>query len=543
MKKGNKALAVALLTTTLLGQVAPVYAAEITNDEEYIITEDKINNNDTDYIITEDTNDEELVEYDNEPILEEETTNIEEKDENKVIEEKPIKEEVEKTKENIEKSKEIEETKIEEINKDEENIKIEDNSIDEETYEVTLREDNERQDILDKAVAENKPVYGYYLGENSIQALKFKSERMGLFNKYKKIINQKDDVKDLDVKGLKDEENKNDLFLKYLDGNYDAKEGYESKFKYYKGGLLFPVKNLEILSLYKEDNPRVVFKTIKDETIYAPISASKFEYDNEKRTVTLIDEEQNIKVVLTNVDSKDYKDVKVGSPIGKAYGDNVSMYIEKDGQFINPILSIRTEIDKLIDGFTGAPNLYQIDSAWGARPYGNMNISSAACGPSSLSIAISYFTGDLVTPEDVVNKFGGANSPHFIRGVGSSFSIFNAAQSDYDVIVKNIGTIDNAVTALNEGKTVVTSMTPGYFTRGGHFITLTGITKEGRVYVNDPASQVRGEQTYLPNFIGSQMQGAWSVESPYGENKYNEDEPEFEKEIVKLSDKVCRPEV
>lgn len=541
MKKGNKVLALALLTTTLLGQVAPVYAAEIDNTEEYSVIENKEENNEEIIIEEDETSD--IIDEDNNDSLDSDTTSNTDNETSENNNEK-IKEEEKQQEDSSKKEKEevVKKTNIEEVNKDAENVKIENDSIDRQSYEQTLREDNERQDLLDKSIKDNTPIYGYYLGEDSVKALKFKSDRMGLFNKYKRILNQKDNVKDLEVKGSKEEENKNNLFTKYLDGNYDAKEGYESKYKYYKGGLLFPVKTLEVLSLYKENNPRVVLKTIEDETIYAPISATDFKYDKDKKTVTLIDKDQNIKVIITNVESKNYKNIKVGNPIGKATDDNISMYIEKDGSYINPILSIRTEIDKLVDGFTGAPNLYQIDSAWGARPYGNMNISSAACGPSSLSIAISYITGSLVTPEEVVNKFGGANSPHFIRGVGSSFSIFSAAQSDYDVVVKNIGTMSNAVKALNEGKPVITSMTPGYFTRGGHFIALTGINKDGRIYVNDPASQVRGEQTYLPNFIESQMKGAWSVESPYGENKYNEDEPEFEKEITKLSDKVCRPE-
>lgn len=541
MKKGNKVLALALMTTTLLGQVAPVYAAEIDNTEEYSVIENKEENNEEIIIEEDETSD--IIDEDNNDSLDSDTTSNTDNETSENNNEK-IKEEEKQQEDSSKKEKEevVKKTNIEEVNKDAENVKIENDSIDRQSYEQTLREDNERQDLLDKSIKDNTPIYGYYLGEDSVKALKFKSDRMGLFNKYKRILNQKDNVKDLEVKGSKEEENKNNLFTKYLDGNYDAKEGYESKYKYYKGGLLFPVKTLEVLSLYKENNPRVVLKTIEDETIYAPISATDFKYDKDKKTVTLIDKDQNIKVIITNVESKNYKNIKVGNPIGKATDDNISMYIEKDGSYINPILSIRTEIDKLVDGFTGAPNLYQIDSAWGARPYGNMNISSAACGPSSLSIAISYITGSLVTPEEVVNKFGGANSPHFIRGVGSSFSIFSAAQSDYDVVVKNIGTMSNAVKALNEGKPVITSMTPGYFTRGGHFIALTGINKDGRIYVNDPASQVRGEQTYLPNFIESQMKGAWSVESPYGENKYNEDEPEFEKEITKLSDKVCRPE-
>lgn len=556
LKKTNKALAVALLTGIVFNQVMPVYAAEETKDDtKYIITEEpaiKNNSVEEDFVKTEENDNTSIKD---EALEKDDLDNQENKEKNNKNEDKLIiedKDNKELTNEDVSKDeiKEIEESKEDQNTKErqdvEEDDKKEEENIkrshikNEEDFERNLEEDNERQDILDKSIVDNSPVYGYYLSDDSVRTLKFKSDRLSLFEKYKKQINTKDNIKLLKVKGIKSEEEKNNLFLKYLDGIYDAKDGYESRFKYYKGGLVFPLKKLEVLSLYKESNPRVVLKSKIGENIYAPISAKTVEYNKTKKELTLVDEEQNIRVVITNIESKDYINVKAGDVIGKATGDNISFYLEKNKEYINPILSIRTEIDKEIDGFLGAPNLYQIDSRWGFRPYGNMNISSAACGPSSLSMAISYITGRLVTPEDVVEKFGGAMSPHFISGVGSSFSIFPAAQSEYDVIVKNIGNIDNAVKELSKGNPVVTSMTPGYFTRAGHFITLTGLSSEGRIYVNDPASQVRGEQTYLPGFIQSQMKGAWSIESPYGQNTYTEKEPKVEDKLAKIKDKICK---
>lgn len=554
LRKTNKALAVALFTGIVFNQVMPVYAAEeIKDDTKYIITEEPITKNqntEEDFTRTDENNN---LSVSNNPSVKNENSeeekklnNQENKEENSQTEDKFItkdKEDKELTHEDLLKKEKDEnkdeDRKTEESNKEEQENIQRTHTEDDKDFEKNLEEDNERQDILDKSIIDNSPVYGYYLPDDSVRTLKFKADRLSLFEKYKKQINTKDNVKLLEVKGNKAEEDKNNLFLKYLDGIYDAKDGYESRFKYYKGGLVFPLKKLEVLSLYKESNPRVVLKSKAGENIYAPISAKTVEYNKTKKELTLVDEDQNIRVVITNIESKDYINVKAGDVIGKATGDNISFYLEKNKEYINPILSIRTEIDKETDGFLGAPNLYQIDSRWGFRPYGNMNISSAACGPSSLSIAISYITGKLVTPEDVVEKFGGAMSPHFISGVGSSFSIFPAAQAEYDVVVKNIGNINNAVKELSKGNPVVTSMTPGYFTRAGHFITLTGLSSEGRIYVNDPASQVRGEQTYLPSFIQSQMKGAWSIESPYGQNTYTEKEPKVEDKLAKLKDKIC----
>lgn len=43
-----------------------------------------------------------------------------------------------------------------------------------------------------------------------------------------------------------------------------------------------------------------------------------------------------------------------------------------------------------------------------------------------------------------------------------------------------------AYTALSSGKLVISSQSPGLFTNGGHYIVLTGLDSNGKVYVNDP---------------------------------------------------------
>lgn len=58
----------------------------------------------------------------------------------------------------------------------------------------------------------------------------------------------------------------------------------------------------------------------------------------------------------------------------------------------------------------------------------------------------------------------------------------------------NIGKSEaSMVQALRDGKLVVASMGPGTFTKGGHFIVLTGITESGKIRVNDPKRQHKEE--------------------------------------------------
>lgn len=40
--------------------------------------------------------------------------------------------------------------------------------------------------------------------------------------------------------------------------------------------------------------------------------------------------------------------------------------------------------------------------------------------------------------------------------------------------------------ALASGKPVIASMSPGTFTKGGHFIVIRGVTADGYFLINDP---------------------------------------------------------
>ena len=50
----------------------------------------------------------------------------------------------------------------------------------------------------------------------------------------------------------------------------------------------------------------------------------------------------------------------------------------------------------------------------------------------------------------------------------------------------------------------------GYFTSGGHFIVLTGLTETGMVKVNDSWSDKKSNETFSPYFIQNEIKGAWA---------------------------------
>lgn len=440
-------------------------------------------------------------------------------EEPKVIEEEKsqeVEDNVERPKEEVEKSKK-EETPV--VKEEKQPKRIIEQSHEEQVQEVQVR-----QNKIDEAIESNTPLYGYFMSQEESVLVKFFEKRKEQLKQIKNDVNKHSDFNVLpNLKGVVDEEKKNDLFLSYLDGEYDPTKGYENKYTLYDGGFLFPSKNFKLTGLYTKDKPRLVLEVKKGEKLYAPINSEEGIFDKEKRTLELKD--GKTKVIITNIEANNYKDIKAGNFIGTAENDKISMYIEKDGKFINPILLVRNKIEEESQGFFGIPQMYQIDKKWGAQPYGSMNISSAACGPSSISMAVSYLTGKLQTPEDLTSVLGGATSPHFINGVGSGFTIFPAAAKHYNLKTDTLGnSVNRVVEELKKGRPVVLSLHSGYFTTGGHFVLATGITKDGKIYVNDPASRLRGEDTYTPEFIASQMQNAFSFYKNE-ENTYNEEKP------------------
>lgn len=133
---------------------------------------------------------------------------------------------------------------------------------------------------------------------------------------------------------------------------------------------------------------------------------------------------------------------------------------------------------------SNVPLYLQYDTAWGMLSYGNGTIKRNGCCPTCLAMVFSYLCQRSVYPDDVVAWSG---NRYYVNGSGTSWSIFAPAAEHWGVSCRGIGKNQNAmIEALGSGKLVVASMGPGTFTKGGHFIVLTGITEDGKIKVNDP---------------------------------------------------------
>lgn len=128
------------------------------------------------------------------------------------------------------------------------------------------------------------------------------------------------------------------------------------------------------------------------------------------------------------------------------------------------------------------------DSNWKHIQWGGPHVNTigaSGCGPTSLAMAISYWTGKKVTPATVADWCN--QKEHYIYHdySGMSHDLPAAICKAYNLNCKTISW-NEVVSELKKGKLVLSSAKPGIFTPNGHIILLTGVTSDGKITVNDP---------------------------------------------------------
>ena len=119
-------------------------------------------------------------------------------------------------------------------------------------------------------------------------------------------------------------------------------------------------------------------------------------------------------------------------------------------------------------------------------PYGDDTIAYSGCGPTCFAMIASTLTGRTITPIDAVSWCGNS---YYVDNVGTRWDYFAAASKRFGVTMeKQLAKteINAVVTALKQGKYVISAQSAGRFTRGGHFIVLAGVTSDGKIIVYDP---------------------------------------------------------
>ena len=153
---------------------------------------------------------------------------------------------------------------------------------------------------------------------------------------------------------------------------------------------------------------------------------------------------------------------------------------------------------------TFVPHLYQWDRRWAYTVFSSATFGLTGCGPTSLAMVYQGLNRTVDrTPHDMavlaeergfMSEYNGTDGTFFTSIAGELG--LNCWEAYPDA--------SNIVDELSAGNVIIANLAPGYFTVGGHFFVLAGLTDDGKVIVNDPYSVVRSSTVWEADFIASE---------------------------------------
>lgn len=169
-------------------------------------------------------------------------------------------------------------------------------------------------------------------------------------------------------------------------------------------------------------------------------------------------------------------------PNSEAYPTQGDDWVEHTLTYINNFYSAA---GITVESLTAGSFVQYYQGDYSNVPYGSSNLAACGCGPTSFAMIASTLLGQSITPEDAVTWCG---NRYYVSNQGTSWSYFAAAASHFglNVTVNQTSSINDAITALKNGKYVISSQGPGLFTSGGHYIVLAGIDENNNITVKDP---------------------------------------------------------
>ena len=154
------------------------------------------------------------------------------------------------------------------------------------------------------------------------------------------------------------------------------------------------------------------------------------------------------------------------------------------------------------------PLLLQWDERWGYETYNDTFFALSGCGPTCLSMAALYLTGDPDETPLYMAEFAQAHG-YAVPGSGSSWTLISEGARELGFDVTEIPWDEQRILAnLDVGNPIICVMGPGDFTTDGHFIVLTA-EENGAVRVNDPNSRANSERLWALDTLREQTRVLW----------------------------------
>ncbi|MBR7927829.1 C39 family peptidase [Aerococcaceae bacterium zg-ZUI334] len=182
-------------------------------------------------------------------------------------------------------------------------------------------------------------------------------------------------------------------------------------------------------------------------------------------------------------DNYDNSHLQAQNDILKAI-NTANMDIEESGFLFLPKHPAKETdtINKQLD----IPLLLQKDVKWRTTSYGTNTtnqLGENGCAIVSLAMVDSYYKNKIIEPQEIIKWSG---NDYYLHNQGTSWQIFYDFAMEHGYYFENFGSdFYAAMQAVQDGKVIIASVSPGHFTEVGHILIIRGYDGE-KVYVNDP---------------------------------------------------------
>lgn len=157
------------------------------------------------------------------------------------------------------------------------------------------------------------------------------------------------------------------------------------------------------------------------------------------------------------------------------------------------------------------PLFLQFDPRWGYMAYGTRGtVGSSGCGPTCLSMAVFYLTGDRTCTPDAISQYS-LDKKYYVEGIGTSWSLLTDYPAEFGLSSYQVQLREaNLKAELDKGRILICSVREGDFTSAGHFILIYGYDENG-FKINDPKCVYRSRLSWTYTQIRNDIKATWSV--------------------------------
>lgn len=152
------------------------------------------------------------------------------------------------------------------------------------------------------------------------------------------------------------------------------------------------------------------------------------------------------------------------------------------------------------------PLLLQWDQRWGYKMYGDDMMAINGCGPTCLSMVVSYLTQNGRYSPYYMAKYSEQNGYYSDEGTSWQYMIRGAETCG--VYAKQLSLDEKLIQQeLMQGHPIICSVSKGIFTLSGHFIVLAGC-QNNQILVYDPNSRQKSHYYDFDEF-SHQIRNLW----------------------------------